>query len=230
MKAISPDLLALWHQLTDQKTQPVWTAEDRGYREEQFRLPSTDGDRRLRVHRTRDGVLLNIREEPWQMAEAPDPAEEPALYAGLAAALETLPAAAELEALLGNLEATVWLASYPYLEAVYCLGEYEVRLYYPYLQSRQAKPTPLERCVLRRDPACTHVEARLLPYQFTRVDLLSQGFTLAWGAQGVGFGQLAFYQGKDDKPHCSNECMSREFIRQALNKWVDELVLDEERE
>ena len=48
------------------------------------------------------------------------------------------------------------------------------------------------------------------------------GFTLHWAAKGVGFGQLTFYKdGK--KTTCETECMSKEFVRQAVEFWLASL-------
>ena len=42
------------------------------------------------------------------------------------------------------------------------------------------------------------------------------GFTLNWGCENVGFGQLTFYN-KNGKCECWTECMSKEFIKAALD-------------
>lgn len=51
-------------------------------------------------------------------------------------------------------------------------------------------------------------------------EMLEGGFVLAWGAKGIGFGQLAFHQNGPDvknlKITCSSEHMGRDFMRQAL--------------
>ena len=48
-----------------------------------------------------------------------------------------------------------------------------------------------------------------------------------WTAKGIGFGQFYFYfNEKDGYIHCENECMSRETIKEILNRMVDECVLD----
>lgn len=52
--------------------------------------------------------------------------------------------------------------------------------------------------------------------------------TFAWSATGVGFGQLYFYvDPEDNKVHCANETMGREFIKRTLCAMVDNCVLDE---
>lgn len=55
---------------------------------------------------------------------------------------------------------------------------------------------------------------------------LFNGFTVSWSEPDVGFGQFHFYI-EDGKVHCSNECMSKRFIKKVLNDLVDECVLDE---
>lgn len=50
-----------------------------------------------------------------------------------------------------------------------------------------------------------------------------------WSAKGVGFGQFYFYI-KNDKVHCENECMSKEFVKKMLCQMVDDCVLDDPRE
>lgn len=50
-----------------------------------------------------------------------------------------------------------------------------------------------------------------------------------WSANGVGFGQFYFYM-KDGKMMCSNEMMSKEFIKDLLCKMIDECELDCPRE
>lgn len=51
-------------------------------------------------------------------------------------------------------------------------------------------------------------------------------FVLFWQTKSAGFGELSFFKGNDGKPHCDRETMDREFVRAALNKLVDQLVLD----
>ena len=49
----------------------------------------------------------------------------------------------------------------------------------------------------------------------------------SWSLKGVGFGQLYFYKGDDDKTHCHNETMSKATIKKILYNLVDECVLDD---
>jgi len=46
-----------------------------------------------------------------------------------------------------------------------------------------------------------------------------------WSKEGCGFGQFYFYT-KDNKLMCSNELMSKEFIKEMLCLMVDECELD----
>ncbi len=48
-----------------------------------------------------------------------------------------------------------------------------------------------------------------------------------WSEKDLGFGGFYFYIGDDDKVHCSNELMSKEWIKKTLCKMVDECILDE---
>lgn len=57
------------------------------------------------------------------------------------------------------------------------------------------------------------------------VDLMSS-FQINWSVKNIGFGQFYFYN-NDDKLHCSNEMMSREFIKEILCKMIDDCELDE---
>jgi hypothetical protein len=60
--------------------------------------------------------------------------------------------------------------------------------------------------------------------------VLIGGFTVAWEAKDIGFGQFYFYKDEvDGKVHCGNEIMSRDFIKKMLCKMVDECILDEPR-
>ena len=47
----------------------------------------------------------------------------------------------------------------------------------------------------------------------------------SWSKEGVGFGQFYFYK-KDGKLMCSNELMSKEFIKEMLCHMVDSCELD----
>lgn len=58
-------------------------------------------------------------------------------------------------------------------------------------------------------------------YSFNHTELILfdngnyKGFLLKWSCDGVGFGELAFYD-KGGKFSCDTECMSLEFIQQAM--------------
>ena len=52
---------------------------------------------------------------------------------------------------------------------------------------------------------------------------------IAWGTKTAGFGHLSF-NNKDGKIHCSNEGMSRKFVKEVLDKLVDEAVFEAEDE
>ncbi len=58
------------------------------------------------------------------------------------------------------------------------------------------------------------------------VDLNQGSITISWTVKGVGFGQFTFSQ-KDDKLFCSNEGMSREFIKRVLCDMVDNCELED---
>ncbi len=48
----------------------------------------------------------------------------------------------------------------------------------------------------------------------------------SWSAKSVGFGEFYFYT-KDNKTHCENEFMSKEFIKKMLCEMVDDCILDD---
>lgn len=50
---------------------------------------------------------------------------------------------------------------------------------------------------------------------------------ILWSVPTVGFGTFHFYNGVDDKVHCGNEYMSKEFIKKVLCDMIDNCVLDE---
>ena len=50
------------------------------------------------------------------------------------------------------------------------------------------------------------------------------GFVLDWAAEKMGFGQLTFYN-KGDITECSTECMSKGFVKEALNFFYNNLKL-----
>lgn len=56
----------------------------------------------------------------------------------------------------------------------------------------------------------------------------------SWSKKGFGFGQLYFYF-KDDEEgnkvlHCSNECMSKETVKEILCSMVDNAEFDDVRD
>lgn len=51
---------------------------------------------------------------------------------------------------------------------------------------------------------------------YQREDLVIQ-----WGREKLGFGEIVFFY-EGDKLMCDNEMMSKEFIKQVLNDFVDE--------
>ena len=57
------------------------------------------------------------------------------------------------------------------------------------------------------------------------------GVIISWSAD-IGFGELTLYRRNEDNEwRADTECMCKgedtEFIRMVLNKWVDEMVVDE---
>lgn len=56
------------------------------------------------------------------------------------------------------------------------------------------------------------------------------GVIISWSAN-IGFGELTLYQREDSKWKADTECMckgdDKEFIRMVLNKWVDEIEVEE---
>lgn len=58
-------------------------------------------------------------------------------------------------------------------------------------------------------------------------DLIHE-FQISWSVKNIGWGVFYFYN-KDGKLHCSNETMSKEFIKEILCKMIDDCELDEKR-
>ena len=57
---------------------------------------------------------------------------------------------------------------------------------------------------------------------------ISNGFTLFWRKQGVGFGNAVFYVNKDTgQILCDNEYMSKEFIKEMLCEMIDGAIFTE---
>jgi hypothetical protein len=54
---------------------------------------------------------------------------------------------------------------------------------------------------------------------------LMNGFQIKWSVKNIGWGEFYFYN-KDENIHCSNELMSKEFIKSILNNMVDNCILD----
>lgn len=60
-------------------------------------------------------------------------------------------------------------------------------------------------------------------------EMLEGGFVLAWGAKGIGCGQMTFHQNGNDvrnlKILCSTEHMGRDFVMKALLHLVKTAVI-----
>jgi len=50
------------------------------------------------------------------------------------------------------------------------------------------------------------------------------GFSLNWAAEGIGFGELIFFNRKDGC-ECYTECMSKEFVKAALDHFFSSVKL-----
>lgn len=50
------------------------------------------------------------------------------------------------------------------------------------------------------------------------------GFVLNWAADGIGFGQLSFIK-EGEKTVCHTECMSDEFVKAALNHFLNTIEM-----
>ena len=50
-------------------------------------------------------------------------------------------------------------------------------------------------------------------------------FTIRWSKNGVGFGEFVFEVDDAGNVVCHNETMSKEFIKEVLNKMVDDCSL-----
>ena len=50
------------------------------------------------------------------------------------------------------------------------------------------------------------------------------GFTLKWSAKNMGFGELTFFRGGGEDI-CETECMSRDFVDQAIKFWLDNIKM-----
>ena len=56
---------------------------------------------------------------------------------------------------------------------------------------------------------------------------LKNSFQINWAVNKIGFGEFYFYlDDEDNKIRCSNELMSKEFIKEILCKMVDNCILD----
>lgn len=49
---------------------------------------------------------------------------------------------------------------------------------------------------------------------------------IGWSTKSAGFGHLSF-NNNDGKIHCSSETMSRNFVKEVLNKLVDASIFEE---
>jgi len=56
------------------------------------------------------------------------------------------------------------------------------------------------------------------------VDLNQGPITISWTAKDVGWGQFTFTQ-QDDQIYCSNEGMSKDFIKKVLCDMIDNCIL-----
>lgn len=56
-----------------------------------------------------------------------------------------------------------------------------------------------------------------------------RGFILKWATAAAGFGEATFYVHADGRTHCDNECMSRTFIAAVLAKFLEGVVLDDDK-
>ncbi len=57
------------------------------------------------------------------------------------------------------------------------------------------------------------------------VDLM-RDFQINWSVKNIGWGEFYFYN-KNGNLHCSNELMSKAFIKDILCKMIDDCILDE---
>jgi hypothetical protein len=66
-------------------------------------------------------------------------------------------------------------------------------------------------------------------FSLTRVSLKLHGkaVSVEWGTKTAGWGEFVFYPGKDGKPRCDNEIMSRAFLKEVLCKLADEIPFDD---
>lgn len=51
----------------------------------------------------------------------------------------------------------------------------------------------------------------------------NKGFAIRWGAAGMGFGGVYFHVDKEGKTTVDTECMSKEFVKELLEYFVDNL-------
>lgn len=65
------------------------------------------------------------------------------------------------------------------------------------------------------------------PTEPTEEGLEPSSVHLSWSAKGVGFGSFYFFY-KDGQLYCENECMGKGFIKEMLNKMVDDCLLMDE--
>lgn len=55
-------------------------------------------------------------------------------------------------------------------------------------------------------------------------DVPKGGFILDWGVEGIGFGQITFYE-KNGKLTCDTETMGRSFVKAALLHFLENSVV-----
>jgi len=49
---------------------------------------------------------------------------------------------------------------------------------------------------------------------------------IKWSRSGLGFGEFYFWAGDDGVIHCSNEGMSKAFLKEVLGQLVDQAIMD----
>ena len=52
-------------------------------------------------------------------------------------------------------------------------------------------------------------------------------FIIQWSEPGTGWGEFTFYKDEDGGIHCDNECMSKEFVKKIMNRFIDEIIFDD---
>lgn len=67
---------------------------------------------------------------------------------------------------------------------------------------------------------------KALKFVYVKVseDVPKGGFILDWGVEGIGFGQITFYE-KNGKLACDTETMGRSFVKAALLHFLENSVV-----